>query len=163
MGAGKSFLSKYMTQQYNWKVVDLDDYIIEKEGATITELMAISEEHFRVLESKYLAELASLDFDLVSLGGGTPCSEENWKVISQNYTSIYLKWSGQTLFNRLKDNKLDRPLIAKLEDPDLIYFIDKSLAERAKYYERADIIFDGDQQKIEELLAILSDYAIRKR
>ncbi len=162
MGAGKSYLSNYMADNSDWKVADLDNYIVEKEGATILEMMQNSEAYFRKLESAYLQEITTSDFDLVSLGGGTACSEENWKIIKKKYTSIYLKWSVDTLFERLKHDKADRPLIAHFSDEDLKEFIQKSLNEREAFYTRADIIFDGDHQTLEELTAILSNYAIRK-
>ncbi len=162
MGAGKSFISEHMEKHFNWKVADLDEYIMKQEGSTIPDLLQDSEAYFRKLESVCLAAISQENFDLVSLGGGAACSEKNMQIIKDKFTSIYLKWSPETLFNRLKNNKQNRPLIAHLSDDELKVFIEQSLAERSSYYNKADIVFDGDHQSIEELLTILSDYALRK-
>ncbi len=151
-----------MQEHFNWRIADLDDYIAENEGRPVADILIESEEKFRNLESFYLQEIVKEKFDLVSLGGGTACSEKNLKIIKDNYTSIYLKWNPTTLFNRLKDNRENRPLIANLEEENLLSFITEKLSQREIYYKQATIVFDGDHQTKEELLTMLSNYALRK-
>lgn len=163
MGSGKSFMAKKIAEQLQWKILDLDAYIEAHEEKSISQLMTDSPEYFRKLESAYLRKVAGEDYDLVSLGGGTPCFENNLSIITENFTSIYLQWKPESLYKRLVEEKEQRPLIAALNDSDLLSFIHSSLAEREKWYKQADILFDGESQNFENLIESIQSHALRKR
>ena len=68
------------------------------------------------LRSKYLNQLISIkEKKIISTGGGTPCYSNNIDLINNNSVSIYLKASVDTLVKRLKDAKINRPLISHLK------------------------------------------------
>ena len=86
MASGKSNIGKKLSKKLSMSFIDLDDYIIEKEKMTISDIFkAKGEIYFRLIENKYLKEilLEKKDF-ILSLGGGTPCYANNMEEINKN-------------------------------------------------------------------------------
>jgi shikimate kinase len=152
MGSGKSTVARILGSEMGVPALDLDDYIIEKEGLSIPEIFASRGEiYFRRMENKYLTELLDSEESFVlSLGGGTPCYADNMEQIVQKSRSIYLRASIGTLFDRLVQEKENRPLISSLEEEQLAEFIAKHLFERRSFYERAGetIVIDGKDPQL---------------
>lgn len=153
MGSGKSTIGRTLAKRLGYDFIDLDDYIELKENKTIPEIFkAKGEIYFRKAETFYLSELLSSRQDLVlSLGGGTPCYNNNMAVVlnAEHAQSIYLKTTIPTLAERLKQEKQARPLIAHLKtDGQLTEFIGKHLFERSPFYAQASktIATDGKTQ-----------------
>ena len=105
MGSGKSSIGKKLSRKLRCNLIDLDDFIVEKEKASVKEIFdAKGEIYFRKKEEEYLKELLTLQEDtILSLGGGTPCFGDNMKYIleSENTKSIYLKSSVKSLTDKL--------------------------------------------------------------
>jgi len=57
--------------------------------------------------------------------------------------TIYLKLTPSQLRNRLSGRSDQRPLIKDLSDEDLLSFIEEKLAIREKWYNRAELNFNG--------------------
>ena len=53
---------------------------------------------------------------MLSVGGGTPCYDNNIELIIKYGVSFYLKASLQTLYKRLLKEKNSRPLIKNIDD-----------------------------------------------
>ena len=161
MASGKSTLGRVLTKKLDYNFIDLDDYIEEKENASISEIFKTKGEiYFRKKETHYLNEILNSKSKLIlSLGGGTPCYSNNMENIlsANNAVSIYLKASIPTLADRLKNEKAKRPLIAHIETDDLLAeFIGKHLFERSPYYSQAEAVITTDNKTendiIEELV-----------
>ncbi len=154
MGSGKSTVSKLIANKLHIEALDLDDYIIEKEGYSINDIFKNKGEiHFRLKENEYLKELLNSDKSFVlALGGGTPCYANNMDLIVKNTKSVYLKGNINTLLERLYKEKESRPLISDLNDDKLIEFIAKHLFERAPFYERADCVISIDNKSISQIV-----------
>ena len=154
MGSGKSTLARLLAENLKYDIIDLDDYIVEREGMSISELFEKKGEiYFRLQESKYLKEVLDMENNLIlSLGGGTPCYANNMEVIKGRAHSFYLKASIETLCTRLRSEKAQRPLIASLEDDQLKEFVAKHLFERRNFYEQANATITIDHKNLEELL-----------
>ena len=147
MGSGKSTVGKLLSEELNHKFYDLDQEIEKEYGLAILEIFARRGEiFFRKAERKMLQKLIALDEDaIVSLGGGTPCYGDNMELIKNAdlVRSIYLKLNIQTLLQRLKQEKEDRPMISHLETEELLEeFIRKHLFERGFYYNQSELILD---------------------
>ena len=100
---------------------------------------------------------------IISLGGGTPCFENNLKIIdeTQNSISIYLKASIETLSERLKGGKNKRPLISHItSDIELNEFISKHLFERSFYYEKAEFKVLTDNLDVSEIINLIKSKLI---
>ena len=114
MASGKSSIGKKLAKMLSMKFLDLDDYIIEKEGMSISKIFKDKGEiYFRKIENKYLKEALTKKEDFIlALGGGTPCYGNNMDEVNKNETiSIYLQGSNLTMTKRLIKKKAKRPLI----------------------------------------------------
>jgi len=154
MGSGKSTISKSIASNMGIEALDLDDYIVEREGNSINNIFKNKGEiYFRLKENEYLGELLNNDKSFVlALGGGTPCYANNMNLIVENAKSVYLKGNINTLFERLLENKASRPLISDLNDEKLKEFIAKHLFERAPFYEQANHIVNIDNKSIDKIV-----------
>ena len=140
MASGKTTIGKRVSKKLSLNFIDLDDYIIEKEKMSISDVFKNKGEvYFRLIENKYLKEILSEnDNFLLSLGGGTPCYANNMEEINkENAISIYLEGGTATMIERLIRKKAKRPLIASLGDDKIPEFVAKHLFERRPFYELA--------------------------
>lgn len=158
MASGKSSIGKKMAKSLAMNFIDLDDYIIEHEKMSITDIFKNKGEiYFRSIEHQYLKEILSQDKDFIlSLGGGTPCYGNNMEEINKEDTiSIYLNGSIATLVKRLMKNKSKRPLIASLDNDQIPEFVAKHLFERRFFYEQAKMTIKiNDKTKSEAALEL---------
>lgn len=156
MGSGKSTIGQKLSKIVSMDYVDLDSYIEQKEGISMSELFKTKGEiYFRKIESRYLNEVLQMNNIIVSVGGGTPCYGTNMKAIAsvENGISIYLKASIQQLTERLRKEKSSRPLISHLQsDEALTEFIGKHLFERSHFYNQADITIVVDKKSIDDII-----------
>jgi shikimate kinase len=153
MGCGKSTIANTLSRMVQIPYVDLDEYIEEKAKLTIKEIFETHGEiYFRKLEHTFFVELLNASEEMIiGLGGGTPCYANNHELLNgDGVTSIYLKASIETLFNRLVANKSKRPLIADKSEAEMKEFIAKHLFDRSFYYNHAQHKVSVDDKSIEE-------------
>jgi len=154
MGSGKSTIGKHISELLNLTFIDLDTYIEQREGQSIKALFASKGEvYFRLKEAAYLQEILETKTKYVlSLGGGTPCYGTNMNRITESTaTSCYLKANIPTLVARLQKGKENRPLIASLNDAQLLEYVGKHLFERAPFYEQAAYKININDRSIEAI------------
>ena len=70
---------------------------------------------------------------------------------ASNFSSIYLQASVQKLTNRLIKKKDKRPLVASLNDDQILEYVGKHLFERRFFYEQAKYIVKTDGKKKSEI------------
>jgi len=157
MGSGKTTLAKKLAKKLNRSFYDLDHEIEAAENLTITQIFEEKgEEYFRKIESKSLKIILAKEEEfVVAVGGGTPCSFGNMKLIKDSGTSIYLKYNAGILTSRLINAKVKRPLIKKLNEEELKTFITNKLAEREVFYKQCKFTLEGNNLKVEDLEALL--------
>jgi shikimate kinase len=154
MGSGKSTVGKYISDRGNLSFIDLDTYIEQREELSINEIFRRKGEiYFRIKEAFYLKEVLDTKKNYVlSLGGGTPCYGTNMNSIKESTAiSYYLRASIPTLVARLEKGKQNRPLIATLNDDQLMEYIGKHLFERAPFYEQANFKMNINDTSVEEI------------
>ena len=154
MGSGKSIIGKDLSKNLNLKFYDIDKEI---ELMTNKKISAIfkeeGESYFRDIEEKVCIEILNINNCVVSLGGGSIISKKTRKIIKNNSFSIYLQVNLKNLQNRLKFSK-KRPLLNKnLNNSEILKNI---LKDRQKYYEKADLIINNDNDKSQTLKEIKS-------
>ena len=157
MGSGKSTLGKKLAKKLDLPFFDLDKYIEEYTGVTISEIFkAKGELHFRELETQLLTKLISNNNRyLIAVGGGAPCFNNNIDLINNNGTSIYLKYNVGILASRLFIAKAERPLIANKTKEELVDFISKLLSEREQFYTQSKIVVEGNNINPKQVLDLL--------
>ena len=155
MGCGKSTKAKQLAGRLNCPVIDLDAVIVEQQGATIAEYFAEhGEAAFRQLESETLRTYPYPPICVVATGGGLPCFFDNMEWMNANGKTVYLQMEPAALVSRLH-NRQKRPLIAHMNDEQLLAFIVQKLEERDPFYTKAQFIvnaFDLDAEQLEKLL-----------
>lgn len=163
MGSGKSFISKLVAKKMALSFLELDEMIEKKTQMSIKMIFEKKGElYFRKLEHQLFLEQMETDLSFVmSTGGGTPCYFNNHELLQRkDCISIYLKASVNTLFQRLKNDRQGRPLLARLNDDELNEFIAKHLFERSYFYHQAQhivVVDDKSPEKIvEEIESLLS-------
>jgi len=155
MGSGKSSVGRYLSQNNRLSYCDLDDYIEEKEGMTISKIFQSKGEiYFRKIEHLYLKDiLRDKICQILTLGGGTPCYAGNMDLINaKDIDSFYLKVDLDTLTERLFNQKDKRPLIKEIETKaELKDFIRKHIFEREFYYRQAKHIMKVSNLSIADI------------
>lgn len=152
MGSGKSTIGKALSERYNLSFVDLDDYIVKKQGMEITKIFEqFGEDKFRELEHEALNEV--LLKNIIATGGGIVEQKENVSLMKEIGTIIYLHATFAEIDHRLKGDQT-RPL-----------WLNSNLKEKQQLYARrntlyrscADYIISTDQQTIHEIITNIMD------
>lgn len=150
MGSGKSTLGRALAGTSGARFVDLDDYIEQLTGMTVSELFAQrGESEFRRLESNALVELSkSPDTDttlIIACGGGTPCQPGNMELMNERGMTVWLTVDQSRLIERLRADRSRRPLVARLTDEELPTFIADAMERRLPFYAKARHTFDASR------------------
>jgi len=156
MASGKSTIGILLARKFDIPFIDLDQYIEAKENLSIKKIFSTKGEiYFRKQESIYLKEILDSNTNgVLSLGGGTPCYGNNMQLIlnTSDAKSVYLKASIVTLVERLQLNQEKRPLIAELDNENLVEYVGKHLFERALFYEQSEVKIKTDYKEKREIV-----------
>lgn len=161
MGSGKTTVAKKIAKELKIPHIDLDNYIEKKHDLSIEEVFKTKGEiWFRSVEKECFEEVIATENSFVlSLGGGTPCYYDNYKLLQlKDVFSVYLKTPIDTIAERLKFEKATRPLIAKLSDDELLEFIGKHLFERNFYYLKSKQIIEADGKSVDEIVKEITGF-----
>jgi shikimate kinase len=159
MGSGKTTAGRKLASHLKWSFIDLDERIEKQAGMDIPGIFANKgETYFRELESKVLKEIGSVTSTVISTGGGTPCFGDNMDFMLASGLTIYIKSSIPELKKRLTRSSEGRPLLNDLDHKDLERFITVKIAEREKWYSRAEITIDNLDPYLSDLFLL-----VRKR
>ncbi|MBX7108239.1 MAG: AAA family ATPase [Chitinophagales bacterium] len=160
MGSGKSTVGKQLAALLHYDFIDLDEYLQQQEGTTITQLFEEKgEAYFRERESEYLRRFDASKTQVVATGGGTPCFWENMEWMNQQGTTVYLKATPALLANRLRNEQSHRPLLRGKTGQEVFDYISGKLAEREKYYLSAKVITEAASLTGRKLLGVLQQKA----
>lgn len=142
MGTGKTKIGRLLAQRLGRVFIDTDHLIEERAGLSIPQIFAThGEAQFRQLEYQCLAEAAARPEAVIALGGGAIAQERNWELLGRaGGVVVCLRASVDTILERVS-RKEDRPLLAGLSPQEKRVVIERLLAERAPFYNRADIQF----------------------
>ena len=150
MGVGKTSVGKQLAKNLSVEFLDTDTIIEKKTNRTINEIFSEKgEEWFRELEHNVIKEVFDETPRVIATGGGVYCYPRNREIIDFVSTSIMLKSSAQTIFQRTVLDQT-RPLLKKNKTLDQIQNL---LTQREKAYSLAKYCFRTDgEQTLDELL-----------
>lgn len=157
MGSGKTTLGRKMAKVWDYKFIDLDLYISDMYGMGIPELFdKFGEKGFRTRESQALKDVLTQNQTcILSLGGGTPCFNQNLSLIKEKTLSIYLKLSAEELTSRLLRSPNPRPLVKNKSADELLEYIKAELQKREFFYTQADMTIESDSIQITDLFTFI--------
>lgn len=159
MGAGKSTIGKALAQQRSMPYIDLDSYIERRVALSISRIFEVyGEDYFRNEEFYAITDLFQLDNAIIGLGGGSLTHHNLAAKIRNNGLLIYLEAKPDFLYSRLKEEKNTRPLLAELNESELLKFIEEQLEKRTATYQKAQFKLNVENKSIEEITATLNNY-----
>ncbi|MGI9137918.1 MAG: shikimate kinase [Sediminibacterium sp.] len=159
MGSGKSYWVKKMSKWIHSAGYDLDALIEMNEEKTIAEIFAEDgEEYFRKTETKLLKWFKEKKKYVLATGGGTPCFNENMQWMKREGIVIWLDETVEVLAQRLIQEKAHRPLIAKLNEQQIVAFLQEQLVHRLSFYQQANYRVTSDKITEAELKKIISKH-----
>ena len=138
MGSGKTLVGGLVAQRGQAQFFDLDHMVEDEAGMSVAEIFAThSEAAFRAFEKQTLPRLLQPGA-VVALGGGVVMDDDNWRLISEKATTVYLEVPFETIWQRI--HRLPgRPLIANRTVSEVEALFDR----RRPRYEQADHRVDG--------------------
>jgi shikimate kinase len=146
MGSGKTYWGKKWAEKFHFDFYDLDEIIeLEQKKTIATIFEKDGEDHFRQLETTALKTFSAKDNCIVACGGGTATFNGNMKWMNENGTTVYLSATPQYIYNRVVEEQKKRPLISKLNQAELFFFIEQKLKEREPFYNQAKLILPVEE------------------
>ena len=140
MGTGKSHWGKLWAAANKLTFVDLDELIEKAEQTTIAEIFDNKgEDYFRKIEKEVLRKCGEFKNFLIACGGGTPCFFENMKWMNDHGVTIFIRSRPVEILDRVMEEKEKRPLLKKLNEGELLFYIEQKLKEREPFYSQAQI------------------------
>jgi shikimate kinase len=154
MGAGKTLVGALVAERARARFFDLDTMVEDKAGMSIAEIFAThSEEAFRAFEKAALPTVLIPDA-VVALGGGVVMDDDNWRMVSERATCVYLEVPFAVIWERIRRFHL-RPLIVNRSPAE----VEELLERRRPRYEEAAHKLDGTKPVrvlVDEVLTIWS-------
>lgn len=147
-GSGKSTIAALLAERLHRPVLDSDAQVVETAGMSIPDIFAARGENaFRAQETAALAALGKRSGAVLATGGGCVCREENYPLLHQNGTIL---WLQRDLARLPKDG---RP-ISQRSDLAALY------AQREPLYARfADAVIDNNgtpEETVRKILEVLA-------
>ncbi len=91
MAAGKTTLARALARRLDWRAVDIDELIEQREHLSVAEIFARhGEAYFRAAERAVLAEQLAPRHLVVATGGGTFADPQNRAAINRDGVSVWL-------------------------------------------------------------------------
>jgi len=149
MGTGKTTISHKLQQLTQAEEVDMDAWIVEKNGMSINDMFEkYGETYFRDRETDAIREIAGYAPAIVSCGGGAVLRDENTHIMKESGRIVLLTATPKTVYERVKDST-DRPL---LNGNMNVEHIANLMEKRRKAYEEAcDIQVETDGKTPHEI------------
>ncbi len=136
MGCGKTMVARALARRLNLGMIDLDNFITEREGRSPAQLIVEDgEEAFRAIETHHLRELLKTHAaGVIALGGGAWIQETNRELIHQNdCLSVWLDAPFEICWKRIEASEEHRPLGKTREQAQALF------AHRRPIYGLADV------------------------
>lgn len=164
MASGKTTLGRALSEATGAGFVDLDEYIVGREGLSVPEIFASrGEASFREAERlalRALVDVSASDGCIVACGGGTPCFGDNMDLMNSRGLTVWLDPPTGTIVRRLREDRGGRPLVAALDSGgELEAYVVDNLRRRGPYYGRAAVRFDSSRlESQDEIASSVADF-----
>lgn len=159
MGCGKTTVGRNLARKTGRRFVDMDRYIEEKAGMTVSEIFRErGEEGFREMEHAACRELAEMRNLVIAAGGGALTFPRNVEVFRGKDTVVLLDVPLRVIRYRLRNDK-KRPL---LQRPDKDKVMSELYQKRLPQYRAAaDITIKGENTPLKTAFVIIDALDIK--
>jgi shikimate kinase len=145
-GCGKSTIGKILSKKLGFKYIDIDQYIEQKNGKTITELFINGEEYFRSLESEAIHDLREERTSVIATGGGVVKNYLNIKELKENGAIVFIDRCAENIAGDVEI--ANRPLLR--DGVNKLYKLFNERYELYKEYCDFHVINDGSIEEVVE-------------
>jgi shikimate kinase len=151
MAAGKTTVARALAKRLDWRAIDIDEIVEERERMPVADIFAKhGESYFRIAERDALAGQLGVPHVVVATGGGTFVDPQNRSMINADGLSVWLDIPFDRAVARVPADGR-RPLAADREAFERLYHT------RRAAYQQAHIRVDAGRQGIDELVEQLMD------
>jgi shikimate kinase len=160
MCSGKSAVGAELARRLGWTHLDLDREIERAAGRSVRDIFAAEgEAAFRRMEAEATASLADRAGIVLSPGGGWITNPALLDALGPGTLTVWLQVSPEEAVRRAGAQPGERPLLA---GADPLAAVRRLLAERERFYARADLEVLTDGRAVGELADQIHN-AIRAR
>ncbi|AEH45778.1 Shikimate kinase [Thermodesulfatator indicus DSM 15286] len=160
---GKTSVGRELANRLGLPFLDLDEYIVEKAGKSIAEI--VEEKgwpYFRELEKAALYEMSKRDNLVLALGGGSVMHADEMDLLKANSSIIWLKALPEAVLSRLEKDEKTCAFRPSLTDKSLQEEVACILVQREPLYQRyADLIVETDHLTTEEVVEKIIEFLRR--
>jgi len=152
MGAGKTSVGRALAKRLDWRFVDVDEQIEQREHLAVAEIFhRHGEPYFRGVERAVLAEQVALRHAVVATGGGTFADPQNRAIIKADGASVWLNVPLELVIARIPQDGR-RPLATDRANLERLFHA------RRTAYEQAHFHIDVGRAAVESLVDQLIDW-----
>ncbi|MDR2559900.1 MAG: shikimate kinase [Oscillospiraceae bacterium] len=143
MGCGKSYLGRKAANAFGLSFVDLDDYIVKREGAEIAEIFRKNGKmYFKSLELSALSEVRA---DIISLGGGALNESPGAAAYAKKHAVVvFINTDFDACYGRIKSDGAEKRPNAAGKTKEELFALYNSRIEH--YREVADYTIKGEDE-----------------
>lgn len=145
-GSGKSTVGELLAQQMKLPFFDLDEVIVEQEGASVSSIFEVEgETYFRQVESKCLEDVTNENESFVmATGGGSPCYHDGMDWMNAHGKTVFIDVIPNVLVERTLKQE-ERPLLRTNPKERIIRLYEK----RLKTYQQAQLHIDASHISVQ--------------
>ena len=152
MGAGKTTVARALAKRLDWRAVDIDELVEQREHQTVAEIFAKhGEPYFRAAERTVLLEQIGPRQLVVATGGGTFVDPQNRAAMNRDGVSVWLDVPLDRAIARMPADGR-RPLAADRAEFERLYYV------RRTAYEHAHLRLDAGRAGVDALVEQLVDW-----
>ena len=152
MAAGKSTLARALSKRLDWRAIDIDELIEQREHLSVSNIFSVrGEPYFRVVERTVLLEHLELRHAVVATGGGTFVDPQNRAAINRDGVSVWLDVPLDRVIARMPADG-SRPLAADRAE------LERLFQHRREAYQQAHLKLEAGRASVEALVEQLTDW-----
>jgi shikimate kinase len=152
MGAGKTSVGRALARRLDWRFIDIDELVEQREHASVADIFAKhGEPYFRGMERAVLMEQMPIRHAVVATGGGTFVDPQNRAAIKADGAAVWLDAPIDRVIARIpKDGR--RPLASDRSNLELLF------QSRRPAYEQAHLRLEAGRPAVEALVDELVEW-----